>query len=145
MYNASEEISGVEIARAYFAPGRKHRLITIKHSWVDGKDYWDDCNLYGNANITIHAGRILPHTYREMQGTIFQYSALQEYEKMVPEVNPVSYLERCLDIPQLEMIVKMGLSEIAASMVRCECGIIADTMQNGWINSWGSGKSGHSN
>lgn len=127
MYNASEEISGVEIARAYFAPGEKTQIDYHKHSWVDGKDYWDDCNLYGNANITIHAGRILPHTYREMQGTIFQYSALQEYEKMVPEVNPVSYLERCLDIPQLEMIVKMGLSEIAASMVRCECGIIADT------------------
>ena len=127
MYNASEEISGIEVARAYLMPGEKTQIDYHKHSWVDGKDYWDDCNLYGNANITIHAGRILPHTYREMQGTIFQYSALQEYEKMVPEVNPVSYLERCLDIPQLEMIVKMGLSEIAASMVRCECGIIADT------------------
>lgn len=127
MYNASEEISGIEIARAYFAPGEKTQIDYHKCNRIDGKNYWDDCNLYGNANITIHAGRILPHTYREMQGTIFQYSALQEYEKMVPEVNPVSYLERCLDIPQLEMIVKMGLSEIAASIVRCECGIIADT------------------
>lgn len=127
MYNASEEISGVEIARAYFAPGEKTQIDYHKCNRIDGKNYWDDCNLYGNANITIHAGRILPHTYREMQGTIFQYSALQEYEKMVPEVNPVRYLERCLDIPQLEMIVKMGLSEIAASIVRCECGIIADT------------------
>ncbi len=127
MYNASEEISGIEIARAYFAPGEKTQIDYHKCDRIDEKNYWDDCNLYGNANITIHAGRILPHTYREMQGTIFQYSALQEYEKMVPEVNPVSYLERCLDIPQLEMIVKMGLSEIAASMVRCECGIIADT------------------
>lgn len=127
MYNASEEISGIEIARAYFVPGEKTQIDYHKCNRIDGKNYWDDCNLYGNANITIHAGKILPHTYHEMQGTIFQYSALQEYEKMVPEVNPVSYLERCLDIPQLEMIVKMGLSEIAASMVRCECGIIADT------------------
>ena len=127
MHNASEEISGIEVARAYLMPGEKTQIDYHKHSWVDGKDYWDDCNLYGNVNITIHAGRILPHTYREMQGTIFQYSALQEYEKMAPEVNPVSYLERCLDIPQLEMVVKMGLSEIAASIVRCECGIIADT------------------
>ena len=46
---------------------------------------------------------------------------------MVPEVDPIRYLERYLEIPQLEMIVKMGLSEIAASMVRCECGIITDT------------------
>lgn len=127
MYNASEEISGIEIARAYFAPGEKTQIDYHKCNRIDGKNYWDDCNLYGNANITIHAGRILPHTYREMQGTIFQYSALQEYEKMVPEVNPVSYLERIQCISQLEMIVKMGLSEIAASIVRCECGIIADT------------------
>ena len=127
MHNASEEISGIEIARAYLMPGEKTQIDYHKHSWIDGKDYWDDCNLYGNANITIHAGRILPHTYREMRGTIFQYSALQEYEKMVPEVDPIRYLERYLEIPQLEMIVKMGLSEIAASMVRCECGIITDT------------------
>lgn len=126
MHNASEEISGIEIARAYLMPGEKTQIDYHKHSWIDGKDYWDDCNLYG-TNITIHAGRILPHTYREMRGTIFQYSALQEYEKMVPEVDPIRYLERYLEIPQLEMIVKMGLSEIAASMVRCECGIITDT------------------
>lgn len=126
MHNASEEISGIEIARAYFAPGEKTQIDYHKRSWING-DYWDDCNLYGNANITIHAGRILPHTYREMQGTIFQYSALREYEKMVPEVDPISYLERYRAIPQLEMIVKMGLSEIATSMVRCECGIITDT------------------
>lgn len=127
MYNASEEISGIEIARAYLMPGEKTQIDYHKHSWVDGKDYWDDCNLYGNANITIHAGKILPHTYREMKGTAFQYSALQEYDKMVLEVDPIRYLERYLEIPQLEMIVKMGLSEIAASMVRCECGIITDT------------------
>ena len=126
MHNASEEISGIEIARAYLMPGEKTQIDYHKHSWIDGKDYWDDCNLYG-TNITIHAGRILPHTYREMRGTIFQYSALQEYEKMGPEVDPIRYLERYLEIPQLEMIVKMGLSEIAASMVRRECGIITDT------------------
>lgn len=126
MHNASEEISGIEIARAYLMPGEKTQIDYHKHSWIDGKDYWDDCNLYG-TNIKIHAGRILPHTYREMRGTIFQYSALQEYEKMVPEVDPIRYLERYLEIPQLEMIVKMGLSEIAASMVRRECGIITDT------------------
>lgn len=67
MHNASEEISGIEVARAYLMPGEKTQIDYHKHSWVDGKDYWDDCNLYGNANITIHAGRILPHTYREMR------------------------------------------------------------------------------
>lgn len=53
MYNASEEISGVEIARAYFAPGEKTQIDYHKCNRIDGKNYWDDCNLYGNANITI--------------------------------------------------------------------------------------------
>ena len=126
MHNAIEEISGIEIARAYLMPGEKTQIDYHKHSWVDGKDYWDDCNLYGNAKITIHAGKILPHTYREMKGTAFQYSALQEYDKMVLEVDPISYLERYRAIPQLEMLVKLGLSKIVTSMVQCECGIIAD-------------------
>ena len=55
MYNASEEISGIEIARAYFAPGEKTQIDYHKCNRIDGKNYWDDCNLYGNANITIHA------------------------------------------------------------------------------------------
>lgn len=58
MYNASEELSGVEIARAYFEPGKKVQIDYHKHDPYMGKDFWDDCNLYGMANIPISAGLI---------------------------------------------------------------------------------------
>ena len=47
MHGAYEELSGVEIARTYLAPGENTQTDFHKHSWYSGEDYWDDCNLYG--------------------------------------------------------------------------------------------------
>ena len=126
MYNASEELSGVEIARAYFEPGKKVQIDYHKHDPYTGKDFWDDCNLYGMANIPISAGLIMSETYEEMKGTIFQYSALQEYAKNVREVNPIDYLERYSQTPQIEVLVKMGLTDVVEKLVKCYYGIVAD-------------------
>lgn len=126
MYNASEELSGVEIARAYFEPGKKVQIDYHKHDPYMGKDFWDDCNLYGMANIPISAGLIMSETYEEMKGTIFQYSALQEYAKSVREVNPIDYLERYSQTPQIEVLVKMGLTDVVEKLVKCYYEIVAD-------------------
>ena len=126
MYNASEELFGVEIARAYFEPGKKVQIDYHKHNPYTGKDFWDDCNLYGTANIAIGAGLIMSETYEEMKGTIFQYSALQEYAKNVREVNPIDYLERYSQTPQIEVLVKMGLTDVVEKLVKCYYGIVAD-------------------
>lgn len=126
MYNASEELSGVEIARAYFEPGKKVQIDYHKHDPYMGKDFWDDCNLYGMANIPISAGLIMSETYEEMKGTIFQYSALQEYAKNVREVNPINYLERYSQTPQIEVLVKMGLTDVVEKLVKCYYGIVVD-------------------
>lgn len=126
MYNACEEISGVEIARAYFEPGEKVQIDYHKHNPYTGKDFWDDCNLYGMANIPISAGSIISETYEEMKGTIFQYSALKEYVEQEKEVNPIEYLARYSQTPQIEVLVKMGLTDVVEKLVKCYCGIIAD-------------------
>lgn len=126
MYNASEELSGVEIARAYFEPGKKVQIDYHKHDPYMGKDFWDDCNLYGLANISISAGQIMAETYEEMKGTMFRYSALQEYAKNVREVNPIDYLERYSQTPQIEVLVKMGLTDVVEKLVKCYYGIVAD-------------------
>lgn len=125
MYNASEEISGVEIARAYFESGKECQIDYHKHSWYSGEDFWDDCNLYGNANIVIKEARIMPETYEEMKGTDFQYSALQEYVKEVGEVNPIDFFERYQQTPQIEVLVKMGLIGVVEKLVKCNYGIVA--------------------
>lgn len=126
MYNACEELYGVEIARAYFEPGKKIQIDYHKHDPYMGKDFWDDCNLYGMANISISAGLIMPETYEEMKGTMFRYSALQEYAKNMGKINPIDYLKRYSQMPQIEVLVKMGLTDVVEKLVKCYYGIVAD-------------------
>ena len=127
MYNAYEKLSGVELARAYFEPGKKVQVDYNKHDPYVGKDFWDDCNLYGLSSIRINSGPILPETYDEMTGTMFQYSAMKEYTNSLMSVcNPVEYLECYMRTPQLEMLVKMHLIGVAERLVKCQYGIIKD-------------------
>ena len=124
MYNACEKLSGVEIARAYFEPGKKMQIDYQKHNPYSGEDFWDDCNLCGMNNITINAAPIMPETYEEMEGTMFQYSALQGYVKCVGDVNPIDYLGRYSQTPQIEVLVKMGLIGVVENLVKCHYGIV---------------------
>lgn len=118
MLNAYEELSGCEIARAYFEPGKKIQIDYHKHNPYSGENYWDDCNLYGVNNIVIRSAPIMAETYDEMKGTLFQYSALREYEKAMGAVNPVEYFEGYLKLPQIEMLVKLGLVKVVSSLVK---------------------------
>lgn len=126
MHNASEEISGVEVARAYFELGKKMQIDYQKHSWYDGKDFWDDCNLYGNKNIAIGEAPIMWETYEEMKGTIFQYSGLEEYVREVGKTNPIKYLGAYKEIPQIEMLTKLGLIRTVEHIVGYGYEIIED-------------------
>lgn len=126
MYNACEELSGVEIARAYFEPEKKVQIDYHKYNPYSGENFWDDCNLYGMKNITIHEAPVMPETYEEMKGTMFRYSALQEYAQSVGEVNPIDYLERYSQTPQIEVLVKMGLIGVVENLVKCYYGIVAN-------------------
>ena len=126
MHGAYEELSGVEIARAYFEPGKEVQIDYHKHSWYSGKDFWDDCNLSGNYHIGIEEAPLLADTYKEMKDTIFQYSALKEYASEIRNVNPIRYLKRYQQMPQIEMLVKMGLFGIAKEIVDCDHYIAAD-------------------
>lgn len=126
MYNALEELSGVEVARAYFEPGKKVQIDYHKHDWYRNEDFWDDCNLYGLANIDIRPAPIMPETYEELKNTIFRYSGLKEYAAQVKEVNPIRYLQTYQQTPQMEMLAKMGLNETAQAINDGRVGIIVD-------------------
>lgn len=126
MYSSREVLSGIEIARAYFEEGKKVQIDYHKHNPYEGKDFWDDCNLYGMANISVKAAKIMPETYHNMKGTILQYSALQKYQKAVGEVNPFDYMERYLQTPQIEMLVKLNLIKVVEKLVRCHYGIVSN-------------------
>ena len=126
MYNACEELSGIEIARAYWTPGKKIQIDYQKYNSYTGKDFWDDCNLCGRSPIFIHFGLILSETYEEMKGTMFQYSALREFAENVREINPIDYLECYNRTPQIEILVKLGMTDIVEKLVKCYYGIVAD-------------------
>ncbi len=126
MSGALEKLSGVEIARAYFLPGEKVQIDYHKHNPYTGSDFWDDCNLSGLSNISIGEAAVLPETYENMKGTMFQYSAMREYSRTTYRYNPVDYLSRYKETPQIEMLVKMGLTGVVASLLKCRYGIVAD-------------------
>ncbi len=118
MFNASEELSGIEIARAYFETGKPVQIDFHKQNPYTGKDFWDDCNLYGNAYISIKSAPIMWQTYAEIQGTILQYSALEDFAAAAGEVNAIEYLKAYINMPQIEMLVKLNLIEVVESLVR---------------------------
>ena len=126
MSGAYEKLSGVEIARAYFEPDKKVQIDYHKHNPYTGKDFWDDCNLNGLANIEIKDGYVIQETYKNMSETMFQYSALKEYENQKLSSNPIKYLERYQQTPQIEMLVKMGIYGVVDELLRYRYGIVAN-------------------
>lgn len=126
MTGALEKLSGIEVARVYFEPGKKTVRDFHKHNPYEGKDFWDDCNISYGAAINIKPARIMPETYAAMEETFLRYSAMREYQRAAGEINPVDYLERYLDTPQIEILAKMGLTGVVTELVRCRYGIVAD-------------------
>ena len=130
MYSSLEKLDGIEIARAYFEQGKKMQIDFNKHNPYTGNDFWDDCNLSGISNIIINEAEILPETYQNMEGTFIQYSAMKEFQKAAGAINPVYYIERYIQTPQIEMLVKMGLIGVVRQLVKCRYGIVADVDAN---------------
>ena len=126
MIGAREKLSGIEIARAYFEPGKKVQIDFHKHNPYSGRDFWDDCNMSGNAYITIREAGIMPETYQAMKGSFLRYSALEEYEKAAGTVQVFDYMERYIQTPQIEMLTKMNLIQIVKVMIRGQYGVVAN-------------------
>lgn len=124
MHGAYEAVEVVEIARAYFLPGKKVQTDYHKHDPYVGEDFWDDGNLYGMKNIAIKEAAVHPASWENLKGTFLQYSALREYVSEKRTVNVIDYLERYINFPQIEMLVKMGMYQIVERMVKGYCGII---------------------
>lgn len=126
MTGAAEMLGGTEIARTYFEPGKDPQTDFHKYDPYEGKDFWDDCNIGGNYNIRIKSGHVMRETYKELQGTTFQYSALKDYCRQLSKANPIDYLKSYMEIPQLEMLVKLGLAKIVDQLVWGGFGIVND-------------------
>lgn len=118
MYNAYEKLSGVELARAYFEPGKKVQVDYNKHDPYVGRDFWDDCNLYGLSSIRINSEPILPETYGELTGTMFQYSAMKEYtDSLMSVCNPVDGTNKAKTVvTNITKFSPKGLSDVRKTL-----------------------------
>ncbi len=126
MYSSGEKLRISEIARVYFEPGKKRQTDFHKHNPYTGEDFWDDCNLGGLQNIPIREAPVMPETYRNMNGTFIQYSGMEEFQGSEGAINAADYIERYIQMPQIEMLAKMGLVRIVRELAECHYGIVAD-------------------
>lgn len=126
MHGASEKLTGIELVRIYFESGKKVQKDYQKYNPWSGENFWDDCNLSGFSGIGIRKAQILPETYTNMAGTFLQYSALENYQKKEGAVDPVEYLERYIQTPQIEMLTKLDLIYVVKELVLCRYGIVVN-------------------
>ncbi|MCM1057911.1 MAG: PcfJ domain-containing protein [Firmicutes bacterium] len=126
MEGAREILEGVEIARTYINDG-KTQTDYCKYDWVHGKDFWDDCNLYGMSNITLEAAPLYPGFSDSLKGTCLQYSAIELYAAEVGKVKVRNYLEEYLKFPQIEMLVKLKLYGVVEEMICYDYGIVKES------------------
>lgn len=125
MTGAKEILSVNEIVREYIEPGKKPQRDFHKYNCWAQRDYWDDCNLSGIANITLHDGLVYDKTWNELADTCLRYSAAKEY--MQGKVgNLINYAERYMQYKQLEFLVKAGFTKLVDEMVDHYCGWISD-------------------
>ena len=117
MHGAYEKLSGVEIARTYFAEDGKVQTDFHKYGSYVG-DFWDDCNLSGMSNITIEAAHVHPASFENIKGTCLQYSAVKEYVAALKrDIDVKKYMERYRELPQIEVLVKIGLTEVVSQII----------------------------
>lgn len=130
MHGAYEKLSGVELTRSYFLPGKKAQTDYHKHDTFLCKDYWDDCNTAWSQGsiLTIGEAVVHPGTWDALEGTFLQYCGMETYaDQRGGVLNAKDYLERYIDFPQIEILSKIGLTDVVESMIKGYCGIVADT------------------
>jgi len=79
-----------------------------------GDIFWDDKNLYGMYSIVLCNGPVYIRniTQKMFEGTQYKYCSM-ELLKNEQKFAPVAYLTKYEEMPQLEMMVKVGLKKLA--------------------------------
>lgn len=114
----SEGLRVYEIERAYFIEGEKRIQIDYqKHSSWDGRDFWDYKNLSGMVNIIREKGVLYKGNTKELKGTEFEYTGIDTYQFKNKEIDVINYYSAYRAIPDLELVVKTGMYELADRIV----------------------------
>lgn len=108
-----EETGNDEIGRLFLINGKVHRYFH-KYSYYGGYSFWDDRNLYGVGSIILQSGPVYPKNINKkmFEGTPYKYCGM-ELVKNEPNLSPIDYLLKYTELPEIEMMVKVGLRKLA--------------------------------
>lgn len=107
----------IETVRVYIEDGKKvEKDYHVASSWT-GETFWKAGNLPGMNPIVTKAGPLYPEYLTEIQGTVLQYSAIEQYRKRNFSIQWEKYALAYWGHPVLEMLVKMGLYDIAQRLI----------------------------
>lgn len=114
--HAREEVKVYEVARKWVLKN-KIQIDYYKYNFYSNTYFWDDCNLYGTANITMHAGKTYRGNLDDIKTTRYQYSMLPEMYLQNDYMDVAEYLNAYNKFPQLEMLVKLRMIKLANYLV----------------------------
>ena len=106
-----------EIVRNYFESGKKIQKDYHLHDGWTKRDFWSYQNIGGFHNITQGKTTVYPGIFEELKGTILEYSGLKEFMYDYATVGVVKYMETYINISQLEMISKLGMTKLVDSLI----------------------------
>lgn len=113
---ATEKIETYEVARKWVLKG-KLQIDYKKYDPYIGKEFWDDCNLSGLSNITIHPGKTYRGNMKDLATSRYRYSMLEKVYAENDYMDVADYLMAYNKFPQLEMLVKLGMTQLAKELV----------------------------
>ncbi len=107
----------IEIARNYFTAGKNIQKDYHLHDGWTNRDFWSYQNIGGMRNIVQGRAPVYPGAFEELKGTILEYSGLKEFMNDYATVGVTSYMQTYVNIPQLEMISKLGMTKLADTLI----------------------------
>lgn len=112
---AKEEIETIEVARKWLLKN-KMQIDYQKYNPYTGKTYWDDCNLPGLSNIVTHSGKTYRYNFDDLKNTKYRYCMLEKIYVRDDYMDVANYLMAFNKFPQLEMLLKLGMTKLAAEL-----------------------------
>lgn len=109
-FEAWEKTDCVEVARNWFLKEKIQKDYN-KYNPYTSKNFWDDVNLSGLANIQQRSGKVYLKK-NVLKGTPFQYSGLEQEVLQNDYTNAERYLTTYLKFPGIEMLGKLGMTRI---------------------------------
>ncbi len=102
-----DEIEWIEIVRGYIKDGRLQRDYNKYDRWSN-KSFWDDCNLYGMANIQMYDGIVHPASWNVLKEGRFKYIDVEKILSTMSNKGLAYTIANIAARPQIELLQKAG-------------------------------------